>query len=98
MADNQDTPTEAPTASRDASATFLRRRNEDRQIAIALPVGVRVSMPISCRQTCGLCGSVAAGAHTAGQEATCYWLSRQRWNRATLLTTTAYGFRAIISA
>jgi hypothetical protein len=63
--------------------------------AIALPVGVR---PSRCRQTCGLCGSIAAGALTAGQEATCYWLSRQRWNRATLLTTTAYGFRAIISA
>jgi hypothetical protein len=40
----------------------------------------------------------AGAALIAGQEATRYWLSRQRWNRATLLTTTAYGFRAIISA
>jgi hypothetical protein len=42
--------------------------------------------------------SLAAYALIAGQEATRYWLSRQRWNRATLLTTTAYGSRAIISA
>jgi hypothetical protein len=42
--------------------------------------------------------SLAAYALIAGQEATRYWLSRQRWNRATLLTTTAYGSRAVISA
>jgi hypothetical protein len=28
----------------------------------------------------------------------CYCLARQRWNRTTLSTTTAYGFRLIIFA
>jgi hypothetical protein len=41
---------------------------------------------------------VAIPINVGGQEATRYCLSRQRWNRATLLTTTAYGSRAIISA
>jgi hypothetical protein len=66
--------------------------------AIALPIGVRVSTPISVPTDVQIVRSIAGVALIAGQEATRYWLSRQRWNRATLLTTTAYGFRAIIFA
>jgi hypothetical protein len=66
--------------------------------AIALPIGVRVSMPISVPTEVQIVRVHCWRRAIAGQEATRYWLSRQRWNRATLLTTTAYGSRAIISA
>jgi hypothetical protein len=46
-------------------------------------------MPISVPTDVRIVGSIAGVWVIADQEATHYWLSRQRWNRATLLTTTA---------
>jgi hypothetical protein len=66
--------------------------------AIALHIGVRVSMPISVPTDVQIVRAQCwrrAHCRSGGSR---YWLSRQRWNRATLLTITAYGFRAIISA
>ncbi len=70
-----------------------RKRTREARLSSAVSGCPEVHPPVL-----GMAPTPPSAGHSCGQEATRYWLSRQRWNRATLLTTTAYGFRAIISA